>query len=199
MKKLCIIFLVIVLSILYTTVGYCEKISNDLQNNIFRLHIIANSDSDYDQNIKILVRDSIIEYMNKNTSSFNNLKDCINYFNNNMKDINHIVEKVLTDNNCDITFSCCISKEFFPTKKYDNYSFPTGIYNCLKIKLGNSTGQNWWCVLYPNLCIPNTNSKKQEDIKLKNCITQSSYDLVTSNISYKFKIVEVYEKIKNKY
>lgn len=199
MKKLFISILIIILSILSATIGYCEKVSNDLQNNIFRLHIIANSDSDYDQMIKLLVRDNIIEYMNKNKINFNNLQDCIKYLNNNINDINNIVKNVLLENNCNLPFSSCISKEFFPTKNYDKYFFPTGTYNCLKIKLGNSNGQNWWCVLYPNLCIPNINSKKEEDVKLKNCISSSSYDLVTSNVSYKFKIVELYEKIKNKY
>ncbi len=197
MKKFLLITLVIIFSILSTTISYCNKISNDLQNNIFRLHIVANSDSNYDQRIKLLIRDNIIEYMKNNINNVNDINECIEYVDSNIDDINNIVKKVLIENNCDLPFTSYISKEFFPTKQYDNYSFPTGTYNCLKINLGNHEGQNWWCVLYPNLCISDNSLKIEEDIRLKNTINSVSYDLVTSNISYKFKIVELFEKIKN--
>lgn len=199
MKKTFLFVFIIILSIFSTTISYCEKTSNDLQNNIFRLHIIANSNTQYDQNIKFLVRDRIIDYMKKNINDINSLEECIEYMNANIDSINNEVRKVLLENNCNIDFSSCISKEFFPTKKYENYSFPAGTYNCLKIKLGSFEGENWWCVLYPNLCICDTSSRIEEDNRLKNSITTSSYDLVTSNVSYKFKIVELYEKIKNIY
>lgn len=199
MKKFLLIILVVIFSILSSTINYCQRISNDLQNNVFRLHIIANSDSEYDQNIKLLIRDNIIDYIKDNINNINDINECIEYVNSNIDNINNIVQKVLLENNCNLSFSSCISKEFFPTKQYDNYSFPAGTYNCLKINLGDHEGKNWWCVLYPNLCITDNSLKSEEDLRLKKTINSSSYDLVTSDISYKFKMVEIFQKIKNIY
>lgn len=196
MKKIILIILTIFFSILATSISYAEKTYTEIKENVFRLHIIANSDSKYDQELKLKVRNNILEYIsNKNFSS---KKETIEYINLHLEDINEIVNSSLFENNCNYTFSSEITTSYFPTKHYSNISIPAGKYECLKINLNNAKGQNWWCILYPNLCSTNITVSNDSNIKLENSITSQTYDLITNDISYKFKIVEFIQSFKNR-
>lgn len=197
MKKIIIIPLCFIFAICSCVVSYAEKITTDLSNNIFRIHIIANSDSKEDQALKLKIRDNILQYFGSQNLYFKNIDECITYYNANLDIINNIVQDTLNENNFNTTFTSKICKSYFPTKEYSYFSLPSGTYNCLRIELGQATGQNWWCVLYPNLCITDYSTTKQSKEMLENTLCQESYNLITSNIDYRFKIVEYIEMIKS--
>lgn len=197
MKKIIALALCIIFSICSCVFSYAQKISTDLSNNIFRIHIIANSDTKQDQEIKLKIRDNILHYFSKKNLYFSSINDCIQYYNEHLDEINTIVQDTLNENGLDTSFTTKICKSYFPTKQYDYFSLPTGTYNCLKIELGQAIGQNWWCVLYPNLCITDYGTTEHSQKMLENALSTEAYNMVTSNISYKFKIVEYVEQIKS--
>lgn len=196
MKKILIPILTIILFLISSVVSYAEKISTDLRENIFRIHIIANSDNIVDQELKLEIRDNILSYFSKQKLSFSNIDECITYYNNNIEKINEIVQNTLDKYEFNYGFNINICKSYFPKKDYNYFSLPTGTYNCLKIELGTASGQNWWCVLYPNLCITDLNTTEESKELLENSISTASYNAITNNISYRFKIVEYIQKLK---
>ncbi|MBE5821663.1 MAG: stage II sporulation protein R [Clostridiales bacterium] len=196
MKKIFLIILTIFFSIIATSISYAEKTYTEIKDTVFRLHIIANSDSEYDQQLKLEVRDNILQYLsNKN---FKSKKETIEYICSHLEEINNIVSNTLNENNCIYSFSTEITNSYFPTKHYSNISLPAGEYDCLKINLNNAKGQNWWCILYPNLCSTNVTISNNSNILLEKSITSETYNIITNEVTYKFKIVELIQSLKNK-
>ena len=132
--------------------SYANNVLDDLADNFFRLHILANSDSDEDQNLKLKVRDNIIKYMD--TLSYDGLtkEDAINLTCSNLNNFKQIAEKTIIDEGYNYSVNLKIGNFYFPTKEYGNVSLPAGYYDALKIEIGNAEGKNWWCSLFPPLC-----------------------------------------------
>lgn len=203
MKKFLPYFILIVLSFsfLFLTVNtYASTISNDLSNNFFRLHILANSDSIEDQELKLKVRDKIIEYMN--TQHFNTKENAITYVQNNLDSFYEIAEKTIFDNGYNYQVNINVGNFYFPTKNYGNISLPAGYYDGIKIEIGEAKGQNWWCSLFPPLCFVDISSGivENEDLEnLENTLNEEEFNLITDstskeNIKFKFKLVELLNK-----
>ena len=151
-KKLKILFILLPLLFFYTficSIQYVTAISNNLCDNVFRLHIIANSDSKEDQDLKYKVRDNIIKYMNTLCTSSNSKEEIIEIANNHLGDFKKIAEETIKENGFSYNVNVSISNVFFPTKTYGDISLPEGYYDALRIQIGESTGQNWWCVMFP--------------------------------------------------
>lgn len=204
-KKLNFILILTILIFLYIVLlsfNYSQAISYNLSDSVFRLHIIANSDSSADQELKLKVRDNIIEYMNTLTSSSSDKKDVISMVNNHLDSFKEIALNTIKGNGYNYDVNIEIGNFHFPTKSYGDISFPAGNYDALNIKIGNAIGQNWWCVLFPPLCFVNSSTGiVPEDSKnmLKENINSESYEIITegnnsndntSNIKIKFKIIE---------
>ena len=203
-KKLNFILILTILVFIYIALlsfNYSKAVSSNLSDNVFRLHIIANSDSSEDQELKLKVRDNIINYMNTLTSSSSDKKDVISMVNNHLDSFNKIALNTLKENGYNYDVNIEIGNFNFPTKTYGDISFPAGNYDALKIEIGDAIGQNWWCVLFPPLCFVNSSTGiVPEDSKnvLKENINSESYEIITegnnskntSNIKIKFKIIE---------
>jgi stage II sporulation protein R len=186
-------FISIVLATAVT--AYSDGIQEDLQTNLVRLHIIANSDTDYDQDVKLEVRNAILEKIknkskNEITSNLNELEDTAN--------------EVLAQNNFDYTAKAVYGKFYFPKKEYKNMTLPAGEYYGVRIILGEGNGHNWWCVMYPPLCVSDDNSvtldKKSQSV-LENNLRPETYDIITKSdksIVVKFKTVEFIQELKEK-
>ena len=180
---------------------YINAISNNLSDNVFRLHVIANSDSVEDQNLKYIVRDKLISYMNNLCSNCTNKEEAIKIVNNNISSFQEIAKNTMLENGYNYNVTVEVGNFKFPTKTYGDISFPAGYYDALKVKIGTAKGQNWWCVMFPPLCfidvtsgvVPDS-SKKQ----LQNNLSSEEYSLVSSstNSSYniKFKLIEFFEQ-----
>ena len=137
-KKSFIILILFISFLLVTITSYANNVFNDLSTNVFRLHILANSDSNEDQELKIKVRDAIIDYMensNKNTSSKIEVAE---FCKNNTEKLKEISENVIEKNGYDYTVTIEIGNFYFPTKNYANISLPAGYYDALRIKIGEA-------------------------------------------------------------
>ena len=203
-KKLNFILILTILVFIYIALlsfNYSKAVSSNLSDSVFRLHIIANSDSSADQELKLKVRDNIINYMNTLTSSSSDKKDVISMVNNHLDSFKEIALNTIKGNGYNYDVNIEIGNFHFPTKSYGDISFPAGNYDALNIKIGNAIGQNWWCVLFPPLCFVNSSTGiVPEDSKnmLKENINSESYEIIsegnksknTSDIKIKFKIIE---------
>ncbi len=206
-KKLNFIFILTILVFIYIALlsfNYSKAISSNLSDSVFRLHIIANSDSSADQELKLKVRDKIIEYMNTLTSNSSDKKDVISIVNNHLDSFKEIALNTIKENGYNYDVNIEIGNFHFPTKSYGDISFPAGNYDALKIEIGDAIGQNWWCVLFPPLCFVNSSTGVVPDDSkntLKKNINSESYEIIsegnnsndnTSDIKIKFKIIEFF-------
>lgn len=129
---------------------------HQLSENIIRLHVVADSDSEEDQRIKLLVRDGITEYLNKKMESVASVEDAKCFLAEHLPEIQNIANGVLSILGCEDTACVTLKQEAFSTRHYDTFSLPAGVYESLRIVIGEGSGQNWWCVVFPQLCVPAT-------------------------------------------
>lgn len=196
-KNFFIICILFISFVLVTATSYANSIFNDLSKNVFRLHIIANSDSSEDQLLKLKIRDSIINYMKIATKNANSKEEIINFCKNNLDELKNIAIQVIKENGYEYDVNIEIGNFYFPTKDYANISLPAGNYDALRIKIGNATGKNWWCSLFPPLCFVDISSGvlEDEDSKvLKENLNSEEYSLITNTsdeMKLKFKIIEI--------
>jgi stage II sporulation protein R len=189
-------------------VSYSENVSNGLADNLVRLHVVANSDSPEDQQLKRDVRDVVIEYMRLKLKDAKDIEAAKKVIVENSGEIKAIAENEIKIQNKDYNVDVMLGSYPFPTKVYGDISLPAGNYQALRIVLGNGEGQNWWCVLFPPLCfVDATHGTVPDTVKddLKEVLTEEEYCLVTSvgneediPIEIKFKIVEVFQDSKIK-
>ena len=203
MKKIKTIFTLFILFILFlyvTLFSYDIAVLRDLSDNFFRLHIIANSDSSKDQELKLKVRDEVVSYMNNLDYKNLSKEQVISLTKENLKELRDIVNECIKSNGFNYTCNLEIGNFYFPTKYYGNISLPAGYYDGLKINIGNAEGKNWWCSLYPPLCFADVSTGiVNEETKeiLKNNLTEDEYILISNEkekIKLKFKIVEIISK-----
>ena len=205
MKKLKIgrIFVILILLslfILISAISYVDAVSNNIADSVFRLHVIANSDSKEDQELKLKVRDELLSYMNIISKDSTNKQEAMQIANEHKEEFIQIAEKVIKENGYNYTVNVQVGKADFPTKYYGDITLPAGTYDALKVQIGEAKGQNWWCVMFPPLCFVDVSTgivpdnSKQE---LKQSLDNEEYDLISktdnNEISFKFKIVELFQ------
>lgn len=169
--------------------------SENISDQVFRLHILANSDSAEDQQLKLKVRDEILKKGEKVFASSNSLEETIELCKNNIALFQQTAEQCLKNNGSDHDVKVYVDKEYFNTCEYDEITLPSGIYNALKIEIGQGKGHNWWCVMFPAICLSSVT-----DDELNKYLSEDEQKLVNSDSKYevRFKIVEIYEKVKSK-
>ena len=200
-KRLLLLLLLLFVYTFICAFSYVNAVSSNIQDSVFRLHVIANSDSEEDQNLKYIVRDKVLEYINSISGSQSSKEDVINLANNNINEIQKIAENTVHENGYNYEVKLNIGNFAFPTKTYGDISFPAGFYDALKIEIGKADGQNWWCVMFPPLCFVDvTSGIVPEDSKeiIKESLSDEEYELVSKNddeVRFKFKIVEMFHNI----
>lgn len=201
MKRIKMYFILLVLLFMYVTicaVSYVNAVSSNISSEVFRLHVVANSDSKEDQDLKYIVRDNVLAYVNSKSSEFISKSDLINFINLNMSEIEKIAKDTVTQNGFSYNVSVEIGNFEFPTKQYGDISLPSGNYDSLRIKLGDYEGQNWWCVMFPPLCFVDVTSGIVDDTSkklLENNLDEEEYALVSENTApfqFKFKLLEFF-------
>lgn len=123
-----------------------------IASKILRFHVLANSDSEADQSVKKEVRDAVGTYLQPLLKESDSLEETKEIVHANMDEIIAISQETLQKHGYDYNVSAKITKTNFPKKTYGSYTFPKGTYEALQIVIGEGQGQNWWCVLYPNMC-----------------------------------------------
>ena len=189
MKKLEIsiiagLFLALILSF-FADVNLQAK---EIRNSTLRLHIIAEDDSEINQEIKLKVKDRINEICSEILFDAESLEDAISKANENMDYIKQVADYELKIQGADYKSQCSIEKFYFDTTEHENFTMPQGYYNALTIRLGKAQGKNWWCVVYPGLC-RSVGSEYKDD--------KSNTFIETDNFRIKFKAVEIWEDFQN--
>lgn len=196
-KKLTIIIILLIAFFITNAYSYAINVSNGLSNNIFRLHILANSDSEEDQALKLKVRDAILQYMETLNTANQDKQSVIELSKNHIEDFKTIAKKIIQENGYNYSVSAEIGNFYFPTKYYGNISLPAGDYDALKIEIGDAKGQNWWCSLFPPLCFVSVSSgivEEEGEEYLKENLTEEEFEIISEaspEIEFKFKIVEL--------
>lgn len=184
----------LIISIILTNFSVFSDNCNHLRQDVLRLHIIANSDKDCDQNLKLKIRDKILEYSPELFSESQNIDEAKKNASEKLEQIEKITENEIKAEGFNYTVKAKLCKSYFETRQYDDFTLPAGNYDALKIEIGKAEGKNWWCVLFPALCIP----AAQSDKALETALSQGEIDTVkTPKYQAKFKIVELFEKLKN--
>lgn len=195
MKKF-ITLLAVTAIMLFLLVGYSTSVNSNISQNIVRLHVLANSDRNDDQSLKLKVRDAILEHSRQNFTKKDEVESQLELY-------KEIAEKVIYESGYNYPVEVEYGNFKFPTKGYKNLTLPAGVYDAVRIKIGKAEGQNWWCVMFPPLCfVDGTTDTAYAENKLRSSLDKESYDIITSQSSdgslpfeIKFKIVEVYGKL----
>lgn len=173
----------------------CESVRSD----VVRLHILANSDSKSDQEVKLLVRDALLKENTKLLSDDVTTDNAEEYFSENKAVLLKVAKETLEKNNFDYDVSISLGEEYFETRKYGELVFPAGEYTSLKVVLGEGKGHNWWCVMFPPLCVPSAAEVETDESKTAYYLTPSGEKIVNGGNKYviKFKFLEIYEELRN--
>lgn len=156
MKKFAKILTVIMILSVLTMCCLILSDHSTLQKNILRLHVVANSDSAEDQALKLRVRDAMLEVLNKELGDSAELQQAKASITSILPRLEKTANQILAESGSPDTAVVTLAREEFPTREYDTFTLPAGIYESLRIRIGKAEGKNWWCVVFPSLCVPAT-------------------------------------------
>ena len=198
-KKIILLTFLLFAYVFLSAQSYATAISNNLSTAVFRLHVLANSNSEEDQNLKLKVRDSLLNYMNGLCSNCSTKQEAISIANEHKDYFQKIAEQTIKENGYDYTAKINIDNFYFPTKNYGDISLPAGYYDALRVEIGEAKGKNWWCVMFPSLCFIDVSSGVVDDNAKENLqdnLQKESYDIISDSkkpdIKLKFKLIEVF-------
>ncbi len=168
----------------------------DLRTNVLRLHIIANSDSQADQELKLKIRDGILARSEEIFTESHNIDEAVDAAEKSLNFIQDVANEVISQNGFGYTAEAAVKDSYFETREYDDFTLPAGTYKSLVINVGKAQGKNWWCVIFPEICLPAAG-----DASLSDTVSESSAQIAENKPKYemRFKIIEVYEDIKKKF
>lgn len=162
-----------------------------IYEDTLRLHILANSDSEEDQEIKLLLRDEILSEFGSELSDFESLEQARIYTEELLPEIEEYSEEFLRSLGVDMPVCATLSVEWYDTREYEDFSLPSGYYNSLRIIIGEGDGKNWWCVMYPPLCMDIATESAPADDATLNYTTEELMLIGGGRYNVKFKILEV--------
>ena len=191
--SVCIAVVISIIFSVITFAGTSEKIRND----VLRIHIIANSDSDEDQSLKLKVRDALLESGNRIFSGTVDAENAVEIITPEISVLEKTAKRIITENGFDYDVKIEISREFFTTRTYADVTLPAGKYMALRVIIGEGNGHNWWCVMFPAMCVPSA----EPENRMEAVFDSAETELVRKRPQFepKFKIIEIYESIKNRF
>ena len=174
---------------------------SDIAHEIIRFHVIANSDSEKDQELKLKVKDGLVKEMAPYLSNASSITDARDILYTNLNIVEELAQDIINQNGYDYPVKVNLGPKHFPLKVYGDYTFPSGVYEALSISIGQGKGKNWWCVMFPPLCFVDetyciVNEEAEE--QLKYLLTEEELDLLKSNkdnIKIKFKLWEEFKEL----
>lgn len=166
---------------------------NNIRSDVVRLHILANSDSEADQKVKLAVRDALLASGKEIFSGTANKENAEILLNIGKDELTETANKVLRQNGFDYEAEIYLAQEYFTTRSYEEFTLPAGEYTALKVILGNGEGHNWWCVMFPPLCLPAATANADIDA----VFNEEEVSLIKSKPEYeiRFRIVELIEEV----
>ena len=188
------IIIALILSVIIGSFSAFASDCRNIRNSVLRLHILANSDSAEDQALKLKVRDRILSETQALFQATDDLVDAENKVSASMDLVKQIAVDEIQKQGYFYDVQVELCNMYFGTRKYDGIALPAGSYDAMRVTIGEGKGQNWWCVLYPPLCIP----AAQPTRELKDVLSPSETEIVTSQSKYeiRFACVELWERLK---
>lgn len=181
-----------VLTVIYSVIPF-QAVCAEIPNDVFRFHILANSDSEEDQVLKLKVRDKVLEKTKILFDTANSKSDAEEFVKANLETIEKIAQNEVYKNGYNYPVKAEVVNMHFDTRYYESYTLPSGMYDALRITIGNAKGHNWWCIMYPSICISTVDEGKD---RAKDALSDDEYSVVTDDkVEYKFFIVELFQKI----
>lgn len=170
------------------------KTSEQIRSDVLRLHVIANSDSSVDQNLKIRLRDFLLEEGKSIFDGSVNVENAVKKIEPQIPALEKSAKEFIRASEFDYDVKISLSREYFTTRTYETVTLPAGKYLALRVIIGSGEGHNWWCVMFPPMCV--TAADKKDEIE--NIFTEDEIKLVESSPKYeiRFKVVEICEVIK---
>ena len=169
----------------------------DISEKLIRFHVIANSDSEGDQAVKLKVRDEVLRYISPRLKGAKSIDESREIIKNEDENLIKIAKKTLIENGYDYKLESTLSKEYFPVKTYGNITLPQGKYEAYRIIIGEGQGHNWWCVMFPPLCFVDVSkgqiSYNETEKEMKEVLTEKEYNMVDNtkkNVDKNSKIVD---------
>ncbi len=174
-----------------------SKQCDSIREKMLRMHVIANSNSVADQELKLKVRDAVLlegeQIFNGSVTSAEAKKKITPH----IERLTQCAEKIITENGFNYPVKITVEKEYFKARVYDNsVTLPAGYYTAVKVIIGDGEGENWWCVMFPPMCLP----AAEGECEIEDFLTDGETDIVTqpSKYKFKFKIIEIFENLLNK-
>ena len=205
LASILVVILITSTFVIIKEVNKIEACTYDYKDKLIRFHVIANSDSDKDQKLKLKVRDEVISYLQPKLENSNSIEESEKIIKNEYKTLENISKKVISKNGYNYTVKVGLEYSNFPAKQYSSVVLPAGKSKALRIIIGEGKGKNWWCVMFPPLCFVDDQNgiiDEKTDKKLKEVLTEEEYDLIMAknksevkNLEFKFKITEVFQNI----
>lgn len=125
-----------------------------LEEGLLRLHVVANSDAPEDQAAKLRVKDAVVSMLEETMEAMPTVEEARAYLETHLPQIEETANRVLKELGSGLEAVVTFARERFPTREYDTFRLPAGVYQALRITIGAGEGHNWWCVLFPSLCVP---------------------------------------------
>lgn len=204
-SKIIIAFVAIIIGLICTYLSSPEaQAQNDMQKEIaekiIRFHVRANSDSDEDQALKLLVKDRVVAYLSEDMKTAQSKTDSTEYLEAHIEEIEAVALEVIREQGYDYTVNAYITAEYFPTKTYGDVTIPCGEYDAFRIDIGENSGKNWWCILYPPLCFVQGSygvATDESKMLLKNVLDEDEFEYISeassADIGFDFKFLSLFE------
>ena len=190
MKKVCVLAGILISLVVTGLVVNAKRsqMQEDLAKEVFRFHVLANSDSEEDQVLKMQVKEAVLAYMKEEIPESDSVETTKEWARSHLNAIVNLAKAVIREEGYDYPVMAEVTTCDFPDKTYGDITFPSGRYEALRIEIGEANGQNWWCVLYPNLCfIDAVHAVVPEEGKkdLKKVLQEDTYEMVTATSRFK--------------
>ena len=197
---------ILITSVIMCGCAYSENVQGGIAKEVIRFHVLANSDEYEDQELKMIVRDGILDLLSGTLDMCKTVSETRIALTENLEAIETAAREIIAANGYNYDVRAELTTEMFPTRIYDGAAFPAGKYEALRISIGEGSGKNWWCMMFPPLCFIDATQPKMENSskdKLKNILTDEELGVVLNsgnNQGYKAKffVVETFQKIKNR-
>ena len=170
---------------------------NEVYDSVLRLHVLANSDSDADQELKLKVRDAVLKESGNMFADCKTKDEAVEKLQNELPKIQKTAEKIIADEGFRYSVSIDFGDEEYPTRNYESFCFPSGTYLSLRIIIGEGEGRNWWCVLYPPMCLSAASKSAPEQAFVSVGLNKDQYSIITETqrptYKIRFRVLEVIE------
>ena len=204
-KRKCLVIILLIgvvfLCLLNKDSQNVQALQKGIASQVIRFHVLANSDSTEDQEIKLKVRDGVVAFVQQKLKKAESKEEAERIIRKNLSKIKREANKILEEEQYESRAVAKLTKEEFPVKVYGDTVFPAGEYETLQVEIGKAKGHNWWCVMYPSLCLVDESVAvvpKASKEKLRDSLTEEEYETITQEkpaVKYRFKIAELWSDL----